>query len=77
MAHSDFVAVHRSTSADASLSQQVRVLQLFVSTTRGATQKTSICRCRSMQNDGLNASLLATINYGCQCMICELLRYSL
>ena len=40
MVHSDFIAVHRSTSADASLLQQLCTLQIFVRITWVFTQKT-------------------------------------
>ena len=57
MVHSEFIAVHRSTSADASLSQQLCLLQIFMCAKHLATEKTSIGRRRPMQNDGcLNAS---------------------
>ena len=51
MVHSDLIAVHRSTSADASLSQHLCALRIFVCVTRVVTQKTSIDRRRPMQND--------------------------
>ena len=46
-----FIAVHRSTSANASLSQQLCTLRIFVRVTWVATQKTSVGRHRPMQND--------------------------
>ena len=53
--HSDFIAVHRSSS-DASRSQQLCALWMFVRITRVVPQKTSTDRRRPMQNDGsLNA----------------------
>ena len=52
MVHSDFIALHWSTSAGASLSQQLCALQIFVLLMRIAMQKASIGRRRSMQNDG-------------------------
>ena len=56
MVHSDFIAVHRSMSADANLSQQLCSLRILVRVTRVATQKTSVGRRWPMQNDGsLNA----------------------
>ena len=55
MVHSDFIAVHRSMSDDASLSQQLCALRIYVRVTLVATQKTRVGR-RPMQNDGsLNA----------------------
>ena len=58
MVHSDFIAMHRSTSPNASLSQQLCALRIFVRVTWVATQKTSIGRRRPMQNDrSLNAPL--------------------
>ena len=52
MVRSDFIAVHQSTSADASRSQQVCALWMFVRITRVVPQKTSVDRRRPMQNDG-------------------------
>ena len=49
MVYSDFIAVHRSTSVDASLSQQFCALRIFVRVTWVATQKTSVGRRRPMQ----------------------------
>ena len=58
--HSDFIAIHRSTSADAILSQQLCALRIFVRVTWAATQKTSVGRRRSMHNDkSLTAPYLA------------------
>ena len=58
MVHSDFIAVHRSTSADASLLQQLCALRIFVHVAWVATQKTSIGRRRPMHSDrSLNAPL--------------------
>ena len=59
---SDFIAVYRSTPVDASLSQQLCALRIFVRPTRVATQKTSVGRRGPMQNDGsLNAPLGGTV----------------
>ena len=56
MVNSDFTDVHRSTSADASRSQQLCALRMFLRITRVVPQKTSVDRRRPMQNDGsLNA----------------------
>ena len=56
LVHSDFIAVHQSTSANASLSQQLNVLRIFVRITWVVMQKTSIGRHQPMQNDrSLNA----------------------
>ena len=56
MVHSDFIAVHPSTSADASLTQQLCVLLIYLRITWVATQKTSVGRRRPMQKDrSLNA----------------------
>ena len=59
MVDSDFIAVHRSTPADNSLSQhQLYALQIFVRVTRVAIECISGDRRRPMQNDGsLNAPL--------------------
>ena len=51
MVHLDFIAVYRSTSADASLLQQLCALQIFVRVIWIETQETSIGRRRPMQND--------------------------
>ena len=51
MVRLDFIAVHRSTSDDASLSQQLCKLQIFVRATWVATQKTSFGRRQPMQNN--------------------------
>ena len=61
MEHSDFIAEHRLTSADTGLSQQLCALRIFVRTIREATQKTSVDRCRPMQNDD---SLKAPLYHG-------------
>ena len=64
MVHSDFIAVHRSTSSDASRSQQLCALWMFVRITRVVPQKTSTDRRRPMQNDGsLNAPLSLCIGW--------------
>ena len=56
LVNSDFIDVHRSTSADASRSQQLCALWMFVRIARVVPQKTSVDRRRPMQNDGsLNA----------------------
>ena len=39
MVHSDFIAVHRSTSANASLSHQLYALRILVHVTWVATQR--------------------------------------
>ena len=44
MVLSDLIAVHQLMSADATLSQQLLELRIFVCTTRIATQKTSVGR---------------------------------
>ena len=51
MVHSDFIAVHWSVSANASLSQQLHALRIFVRITQVATQKTSVDRRQLMQHD--------------------------
>ena len=62
MVHSDYIAVHRSTSADASLSQQLCPLRIFVRVTWVVKQKTSVDRRRRMQNDGsLNAPVIKVL----------------
>ena len=56
MVNSDFIDVHRSTSANASRSQQLCALWMFVRIARVVPQKTSVDSSRPMQNDGsLNA----------------------
>ena len=49
MVHSDFIAVHRSTSADARLSQQLCTLRIFVNVAWVAMQKTSVGRCKTIE----------------------------
>ena len=55
MVHSDFIAVHWSTSTYASLSQQLWALKIYVYVTWVAMQKTSIARRQQMQNNSLNS----------------------
>ena len=56
MVHSDFIPVHRSTSADASPSHQLNLLPIFVGIMWVVIQKTSIDICQPMQNDSLPKS---------------------
>ena len=61
MVRLDFITVHRLTSANAGLSQQLCMLRIFVLATQVAMQKTSFGRCWPMQDDGsLNAPLVST-----------------
>ena len=52
MVHSNFIAVHRTVFADASLSKQLYALLLFVCGKWVVVQKTSVGRHWPMQNDG-------------------------
>ena len=49
MVNSDFNTVHRLMSADASLLQQLCVLQIFVYAVRVAMQKTSMGQCKTLE----------------------------
>ena len=63
MVYTDFIPVHGSTSANASLLQQLCALQIFVCVTWIETQRTSIGRCRPMQNNkSLNTPLICKKN---------------
>ena len=57
MVHPDFIAVHRPTSAKASLHNNFAWLRMFVRSMWVATQKKSVGRRLLIQNDGsLNAA---------------------
>ena len=83
MVHSDFIAVHRSTSVDASLSQRLCTLRIFVPVTWVATQKTSVGRRWPMHNDrSLNAPYMAIhtdiqLKFSSVCIYVRMISYGL
>ena len=62
MVHSDSIAVHWSTSADTSLSQQLCMLQIYVHIKWAATQTTSVGRHLPMQNERTLRSLKSPLS---------------